>query len=84
MADERVAPLFNTIARHTGAQFEAAAVHRARGTNEQVPGVDVEDAREQTGGFTGGRRCEKSEHSVINCGEKSSSSSSRIGSNRKF
>lgn len=56
MAEEHAPPLFRTVARHTGGQFEGGAVHRARGTNEQVPGVDVEDAREQTGGFTGGHQ----------------------------
>ena len=47
-----VAPIFN-VRRHSGAEFQSGAVHRARGVNEAVPGVDVVDGREEEGGWAG-------------------------------
>ena len=43
-----VAPIFN-VRQHSGAEFQSGAVHRARGVNEAVPGVDVVDGREEEG-----------------------------------
>ena len=37
------------VSSHTGSQFESGAVNRARGTNEAVEGVEVEDGREEEG-----------------------------------
>ena len=33
-----------TLTSHTGAEFESGAVHRARGVNEAMPGVEVDAA----------------------------------------
>ena len=48
-----MAPIFN-VRRHTGSDFESGAVHRARGINEAVPGVDVVDGREEERSWAGG------------------------------
>jgi hypothetical protein len=48
-----MAPIFN-VRRHAGSEFESGAVHRARGINEAVPGVDVVDGREEERSWAGG------------------------------
>ena len=55
---ERLAALRTVRTQHTGAQFESGEVHRARGLNEPVPGVEVENGREEEEGqqWTGGRQ----------------------------
>eukprot|EP00966_Prymnesium_polylepis_P324728 7380750-Prymnesium_polylepis.1 len=42
MSDDQ--PNVVRVTAHTGAEFEAGAVHRARGVNEAMPGVEVEAA----------------------------------------
>ena len=53
MSEPPMAPIFN-VRRHTGSDFESGAVHRARGINEAVPGVDVVDGREEERSWAGG------------------------------
>ena len=45
-----------TLTSHTGAEFESGAVHRARGVNEAMPGVEVDATGldDDGDGWTGG------------------------------
>lgn len=52
---DRYLPNVRVVTAHTGAEFESGAVHRARGVNEPMPGVEPEPAGVQrtTGGLAG-------------------------------
>ena len=41
---DRYLPNVRVVTAHTGAEFESGAVHRARGVNEPMPGVEPEPA----------------------------------------
>ena len=39
---------------HSGAEYESGEVHRRRGLNEETPGVDAVDGREEQSTWSGG------------------------------